>query len=109
MSDLFTVAKVDDFPPGEARVFYVRGTEIAVFNVDGNFYALDSLCPHLGGPLVAGTVEGNVVTCPWHRWQFNLETGICPVNPSFSARSYPVQIVDGKIRIKVEEGPFPLL
>lgn len=102
MSNLVKIGKTNEIFPGEARVFYVRGNEIVVFNVDGQFYALDNLCPHQGGPLVAGKVDDKVVTCPWHRWQFHLVTGISPVNPSVCVRAYPVQVVKGEIRIKID-------
>ena len=55
-------------PEGVCR----RGRVIALFNVDGTFYALDGVCPHQGGPLGQGTLEGCIVTCPWHGWQFDV-------------------------------------
>ena len=109
MSNFIKVGSIKDIPPGESRVFYVRGHEIAVFNVEGTFYALDSLCPHQGGPLVAGTVEGKVLTCPWHSWQFDLATGVSPANPSICTRTYPVKILNNDIRIKIEGEPSPIL
>jgi NAD(P)H-dependent nitrite reductase small subunit len=108
VSDLITVAKVHDVQSGEARVFYVRGREIAVFNLDGTFYAIRNLCPHQGGPLVAGTVEGEVVTCPWHRWQFHLPTGALLANPSISVEAYPVVIENGEIRVRFKDEPSSL-
>jgi nitrite reductase (NADH) small subunit/3-phenylpropionate/trans-cinnamate dioxygenase ferredoxin subunit len=95
----FTVAKTTDIDPGRARVVYVQGIEIALFNIEGEFYAVDNLCPHEGGPLVAGTVEGMVLTCPWHRWKFHLKTGRSPINPAVQVPTYPVQIEGEQIRI----------
>ena len=109
MSEFITVTKVKDILPGEARVFFVRGSEIAIFNIQGKFYAVDNLCPHQGGPVVAGKVEGEVLTCPWHRWQFHLPTGISPVNSSVSVKTYPVKVVDGEIRIRMVEEPSQTL
>ena len=100
MPELIRVAKVKDVPPGESRVFVIRGNEIAIFNVDGAFYAISNHCPHQGGPLVVGTVNGKVLTCPWHSWQFNLETGISPANPSVSVNTYPVRVMEDDIRIE---------
>ena len=48
---------------------------MALFNVDGNYYALENACPHQGGPIADGWVEGLTVTCPWHAWCFDLRTG----------------------------------
>jgi nitrite reductase (NADH) small subunit len=69
------IAAVNDCPPGEAREIVAAGRIVALFNVDGQFYALDGICPHQGGPLGKGTLRGCVVTCPWHGWQFNVSTG----------------------------------
>src|SRR5262245_36185843 len=60
---------------GTGRTFTVDGKDVAVFNVDGTFYALDNTCPHRGGPLGEGELEGCAVTCPWHAWTFDLKTG----------------------------------
>ena len=66
--------RVDDIEPGEAVVVDVN-PPVAVFNVDGTFYAVDNTCPHRGGPLGEGELEGCAVTCPWHAWTFDLKTG----------------------------------
>jgi nitrite reductase (NADH) small subunit len=52
-----------------------NGQEIALFCLEGQFYAIDNICPHEGGPLGNGELEGAVVTCPWHGWQFDIKTG----------------------------------
>ncbi len=103
MADLISVTRASDIPPGEARTFIIRKTEIAVFNIHGQFYAIDNLCPHEGGPLVTGQVKGLVITCPWHFWQFNLETGVSPANPSICVNSYPVMVEDGELKIEKSE------
>jgi nitrite reductase/ring-hydroxylating ferredoxin subunit len=69
------VASVSDIPSGEGREFVVAGRIVAVFNVEGAFHALDGICPHSGGPLAKGKLHQNVVTCPWHGWQFDVTTG----------------------------------
>lgn len=95
----FPVAKTSEVDPGRGRVVYLRGSEIALFNINGFFYAVDNLCPHEGGPLVAGSVSGMVLTCPWHRWQFHLKTGRSPLNPSVKVQTYPVKIEGEQIHI----------
>jgi nitrite reductase/ring-hydroxylating ferredoxin subunit len=62
-------------PPGKARAFFVGAYEVALFNIDGTYYALENACPHQGGPIADGWIEGVTVTCPWHAWCFDLRTG----------------------------------
>jgi nitrite reductase (NADH) small subunit len=97
--EYFEAGRTTETESGRARVVYLRGIEIALFNVNGDFYAVDNLCPHEGGPLVAGTIRGMVLTCPWHRWQFDLKTGCSPVNPAIQVQTYPVQIEGERIKI----------
>lgn len=72
---LVRVAQAKDVLPGTARVVQAGGRTIALFNIDGSFYALDNRCTHVGGPLGEGTVEATVVTCPWHGSRFDITTG----------------------------------
>jgi nitrite reductase (NADH) small subunit len=64
-----------DVPLGTAREFVANGRVLAVFATDAGYVALDGLCAHAGGPLAKGKVQGGVVTCPWHGWQYELATG----------------------------------
>ncbi len=75
MSRWIPVANVADCPPGSCLELAVAGRIVAVFNVAGDFHALDGICPHQGGPLGKGQLEGHVVTCPWHGWQFDVRSG----------------------------------
>ncbi|MBI3464631.1 MAG: Rieske (2Fe-2S) protein [Planctomycetes bacterium] len=75
------VASVSEMPSGSAKEVYAAGRIIALFNVDGTFYALDGVCPHQGGPLGQGTLQHRILTCPWHGWQFDVTTGRHLVNP----------------------------
>ncbi|MGR4064428.1 MAG: Rieske (2Fe-2S) protein [Vulcanimicrobiaceae bacterium] len=69
------VSSVAAIPPGRSRAFDVGRYEVAVFNVGGTFYATENACPHQGGPIAEGTLDGEEVTCPWHAWTFNVTTG----------------------------------
>ena len=69
------VATTQDCQPGTSLCVEVDGKKIALFNVDGNYYAIDDTCTHVGGPLSEGEVSSTSVTCPWHGAQFDLETG----------------------------------
>src|SRR5262245_10743333 len=75
MSTFVKACAVADVVPGTGKTITLEGQELALFNVDGTFYAIDNTCPHRGGPLGEGELEGCVVTCPWHAWQFDLSTG----------------------------------
>ncbi len=69
------VAAVGDIAPGTGMVVEAAGRTLALFNLNGTFYALDNKCTHVGGPLGEGDVAGNVVTCPWHGSKFDITTG----------------------------------
>jgi len=83
-------------------VVEVEGREVAIFEVGGRYLAVDNLCPHRDGPLAEGTVEGEVVTCPWHWARFNLATGAVCAPPATSAvRTYAVTVRDGQLVLEV--------
>lgn len=94
MGEFVRVAGTEDVKPGHGIVAEVNGKTVAVFNVNGEFRAIDNTCLHRGGPLGEGDLEGNVVTCPWHGWQFDVTTGACVNNPSAKVEVYEVR-VDG--------------
>ena len=94
MGEFVRVAATSDVEPGHGIVAEVNGKTLAVFNVDGAFHAIDNTCVHRGGPLGEGDLEGSVVTCPWHGWQYDVSTGACVANPSAKVAVYQVQ-VDG--------------
>ena len=75
MGELTKVATTGQLELGAAICVEVEGKQIALFNVDGEFYAIDDTCSHSGGPLSDGMCEGTVVTCPWHGWQYDVTNG----------------------------------
>ena len=75
MAAFVKVATTGELAPGQAKRVEAGGKRIALFNRDGAYYAVEDTCPHRGGPLSEGQVEGNVVTCPWHGAKFNITTG----------------------------------
>ncbi len=99
MPEFKRVAGTGDLKPGMGMVAEVDGQAIALFNVDGTFYAIDNTCVHRGGPLGEGELEGDVVTCPWHAWQFNVKTGVSVNNPSACVKSYQVQVDGNDIKV----------
>jgi nitrite reductase/ring-hydroxylating ferredoxin subunit len=102
MGKVVRVASAEDIPPGSAKLVEVEGQRLAVFNVDGRFYAIDDVCPHRGGPLSEGELEGEVVTCPWHRSTFNVTTGAVLSAPARQGVSrYSVQYSGGELSVEV--------
>ena len=98
---LHTVAQTKDLPPGSAKCVDVKGTLIALFNVDGTYYAIDDECPHSGGPLSEGDVDGCEVECPWHGASFNLKDGSVQCPPAdVGVNAYHVEVDGDDIRIE---------
>jgi len=95
----FVVARVDEVPPGCGVSVRVGEREFAVFHSEGRFYVLDGSCPHRGGPLGAGTVDGGSVYCPLHGWKFDLETGAGIDHPEKPVKSWPVRVENGWIQV----------
>ncbi len=81
----------------------VDGREIAIFVVDGVVHAVDNECPHEGNPLVEGEVLGPTLTCAYHGWRFDLETGAC-LHGDEPVRRYPGELRDGEVWVAVEPG-----
>jgi nitrite reductase/ring-hydroxylating ferredoxin subunit len=101
MAEFVKVASVAELAPGSAKAVEVSGKTIALFNVEGAVYALDNTCLHHGGPLGEGELLGEVVTCPWHLWEYNVRTGEMVGNSSVKVHTYPVQIEGNDIKVAV--------
>jgi nitrite reductase (NADH) small subunit len=96
------LAPVSEVPLAAAREVVVEGRVIAVFNVGGTFYALDGVCPHQGGPLGRGMLEGCLVTCPWHGWQFDVRSGQHQFNARLVQPRYEVRVEDDWILVDLK-------
>jgi len=92
MATFVRVAKASDLPPGERRVVVVQGHPVALFNVDGRFYAVSHVCLHRGGPIGEGMLDDTVVTCPNHGWEYDVRTGANLANPMARLRTFEVRI-----------------
>jgi nitrite reductase (NADH) small subunit len=99
------VAAVGECPPGTAREVVVGDDVIALVNFEGEFYAIDGMCAHQGGPLANGELQRETVTCPWHGWQYDVRTGKHLTNPSIRQRQFNVRVVGNTIFIG---GPLEL-
>ncbi len=102
MAEFVKVAKTSEIEDQSAKCVVVDGHAIAVFNVGGDFYAIDDLCPHAEGPLSEGYVEGLEVECPWHAVCFNLKTGAHSGPPAESdVKTYPVRVSGDDVEVEV--------
>ena len=114
------VAPVDDIPPGGRKLVTVNGRAVVVFNLGGEFFALNNRCPHRGGNLSAGVTtalvqssepgdyrtsrKGEIIRCPWHSWEFDIRTGQSWCDPQrLRTRRYQVSVEPGT---KLVEGPY---
>ncbi|HEY0408226.1 MAG TPA: Rieske 2Fe-2S domain-containing protein [Pyrinomonadaceae bacterium] len=98
---LVTVGRVEDVPAGRgATVELLDGTELALYNIDGQFHAIENFCPHKGAPLADGRLCGHIVECDWHGWRFDTRTGSNLTN-GLDIESYTVVIEDGLIKIQL--------
>jgi nitrite reductase/ring-hydroxylating ferredoxin subunit len=95
------LAAVDDVPVGQGRVVEVEGKDLALFNVDGTFYALDNACAHRGGPLGEGDLEGRLVLCPWHAWRWDVTTGANANNPAVRMACFPVTVENDDVIVEL--------
>ena len=101
MSDWVDVAPVDDFPLGGSRVVDADDVMIAVFNLDGGYYAIEDVCTHDGGELASGEIEGEEIVCPRHGARFNIKTGEVTAPPAYEAVAvFPVRVLDGMVQVR---------
>ena len=112
-SQRWFVARTEEIPVGERKLVTVKRHSVGVFNVGGEFVAVLNLCPHELAPVCRGPVggttlpskpgawkwgrEGEILSCPWHGWEFDLLTGRSIADPRIRVRTYPVEVEDGDI------------
>jgi 3-phenylpropionate/trans-cinnamate dioxygenase ferredoxin subunit len=101
MSETFVkVARAEDVPAGEARVYTVEGHRLVVCNIEESVYTIDDTCTHDDGPLGAGHLDGNAIVCPRHGARFDVRTGaVLSMPAAFPVRSYPTRVVNGEIEV----------
>lgn len=103
MSEYICIADCQDCPPGQAIEVVAGGRMIALFNVGGEFFALDGVCPHQGGPLGQGQLCGTIVTCPWHGWQFDVTNGKNQITPTICQPRFTLRVEAGKVMVREDE------
>lgn len=90
-----------EVPSGTGKEVHAGGRIIALFNVEGSFLAIEGICPHQGGPLGQGRLEGTTVTCPWHGWQFNVTDGKNLLNPGIEQERFEVRVEENEVLVSV--------
>ncbi len=95
------IAAVEDCPSGRSLEAVVAERVIALFNVDGQFFALDGICPHQGGPLGEGELTGCIVTCPWHGWQFDVCTGKHQFSPTVTQPRFETKVEAEQVWVEI--------
>jgi len=102
MAKFVRVASKSEIADQSAKSVEVEGKTIALFNLGGEFYAIDNTCTHRGGPLCEGTIEGDEVECPWHGAHFSIKTGDVKAPPAMdNVTHYPVQVSGDDIEIEI--------
>ncbi|MFB3040276.1 MAG: non-heme iron oxygenase ferredoxin subunit [Candidatus Poribacteria bacterium] len=103
MSEFFKVAEVSEIPSGGKKLVEVDGYPVALFNVDGEFYAIEDVCTHDGGPLAEGELEGNEIECPRHGARFNVRTGEVLCMPAVEpVECYEVKVEGDDILVSID-------
>ncbi len=93
-----------DLRPGEVAEAIVDGVPVALCNVEGKFHAVSGVCPHAGGPIGDGLLEGNTVICPYHGWSFDVRDGRCFVNADLKLPIYEAKVSEGSLCVRIRPG-----
>jgi nitrite reductase/ring-hydroxylating ferredoxin subunit len=95
------LAATSELPPG-ALIEVERGDDMyAICNVNGEIRAVHGVCPHHGGPLGAGALNGDLIACPWHMWEFDSTTGACAFNAEVKIPTYPVRVEGDAVLVDI--------
>lgn len=101
MSDWITVARAGELAPGSHRVVDVDGAAVVVFNLGGQYFAIEDVCTHDGGQLTGGTIEGEEIVCPRHGARFSIRTGEALTAPAYEpVAKFPVRVENGMIQVR---------
>ena len=119
---MIDVGSEDSFADGAVKLVRVGAQEVGVVRWNGSFYAIRNICPHQFGPVCAGTVRPllvasgtgprdlscdesrPVITCPWHGWEFYVDSGSAVWNPGYRVRTYGVEVSEGRVYVNAPAG-----
>lgn len=102
MPKIVTLCPAQEIPEGSGRQFQLEDREVAVFHMEGEFYAVDGTCPHQGGPLGEGFLYGEEISCPLHGWTFSIRSGKSELMPGEGVACFPVRVESGQIVIELD-------
>ena len=106
MPELRTVCRLDELAEGLGKTVYIGDKAIALFLIEGQCYAIDDTCPHMGASLGGGFVDNKTVTCPWHFWRFRLGDGAWADNPRLGVACYKTKIQNDEVQVELPD-PTP--
>lgn len=98
-----TVGVISEFTPGRGRMVIVNGRHVALFRLGNEFFALDNMCLHRGGPICDGQIENEVVTCPWHFWSYEIRTGTLVQDPRVGISKHDVRVEGEVISVRLSD------
>lgn len=99
MKKNITLAHISELEVNSSKVILHDGNAIALFRLEDGYYAIENRCPHRGGSLGEGKINGNEVSCPWHQWKFDIKTGISTENINCSVKTLSVFIEQNLIKL----------
>jgi len=100
-----SIGRLEDLAPGQCRSVRLGVRRVAVWNVGGQLHAIEDACRHMKASLSTGRLEGNILTCSWHGWKYDVTTGAC-LNPEWACvKRFPVKVENGMILVSGEEIP----
>ena len=102
-NEFVLVGRVSDFAPGAGKLVTVSGRHVAVFRLGDEFFALDNMCLHRGGPLCEGPIDRGVVTCPWHGWSYEIKTGTMVQDPRVGVSKHEVKIDGEDVKVRLTD------
>ena len=106
MEDFKSIAKAPDIKPGERKILEVDGRSIAIFNLNGEFYAIENRCTHMEAELGRGILTENIIKCPWHGWKFNIKDGSCVSTATGQGVDiFEVKVEGEDIKVKINALP----
>jgi 3-phenylpropionate/trans-cinnamate dioxygenase ferredoxin subunit len=102
MATFFKIATANELAPGQAKRVEAQGKRLALFNLDGRYYAIEDTCTHRGGPLSEGEIEGDVVICPWHGAKFRIASGEVLAPPARTGvASFPIRLNGSDVEVEL--------
>ena len=102
MSQWYSIAQKNDLKPGQGIQVPLEEKILAVFNIEGKFYAMDDTCTHAGASLAEGAIAGGVVTCPWHGATFDIVTGAALSDPAYEGvKTYNVKVEGDEVFVEI--------